>query len=434
MVRRFPSWRDFVDEALFAPEWGYYSTGAVRFAEGGHYETYPTALSPCFGEMVARYAFRRWGELGEPEDFTIAEIGAGNGQLAVDTWLSLTHPRRSSPRWKRFATAARYRVIERSPALRQRQQQQLGPLSAQVEWLDEPATSSELSPIGDHGLVVANEVLDCLSQHKLAWHPEGGVGVVFVIPRRNGQEIPHRQLGRAIRKARNVFEARLEFEEVVVPLQEVPALQAWLAVHASKLRLRPGGPASFVCPEMEPLFSSTSRLFRNADALWIDYGASAETLRRLPESRRVVAGPPRSGRSVFDSPGADDITFLVDFTAARKAAEAAGWQVMFEGPQGELARLGEVDLDTRDQERILSHRVMQWMLAVVGVSPEAHWRASGLSWNRRAARGGRLQRDVVASVDEFLGRRKSPFRLLLLRQGKGTAQGSRRVGRQDGAG
>ena len=48
------SYSEFVDLALFDPTWGYYSTGGVRFGEGGHYDTYPLALSPLFGRMVAR--------------------------------------------------------------------------------------------------------------------------------------------------------------------------------------------------------------------------------------------------------------------------------------------------------------------------------------------------------------------------------------------
>ena len=60
IVRLFPSYRDFVDAALFAPGYGYYSSGTVRFGGGGHYDTYPLALSPLFGRMLAEYAYRRW--------------------------------------------------------------------------------------------------------------------------------------------------------------------------------------------------------------------------------------------------------------------------------------------------------------------------------------------------------------------------------------
>jgi len=64
--RRFPSFCDFVDDALFHPRWGYYSSGHVRFGTGGHYDTYPLALSPLFGRMVAEYAVGAWRRAGSP--------------------------------------------------------------------------------------------------------------------------------------------------------------------------------------------------------------------------------------------------------------------------------------------------------------------------------------------------------------------------------
>ena len=115
-----PSYRDFVDDALFHPRWGYYSTGAVRFGEGGHYDTFPTALSPLFGEMVAAVARRAWIAAGRPRTFEVCEVGAGNGQLCCDV-VATVAMRADDPAWRAFARAFRYRVIERSPALVARQ-------------------------------------------------------------------------------------------------------------------------------------------------------------------------------------------------------------------------------------------------------------------------------------------------------------------------
>ena len=72
IIRRFPSFCDFVDDALFHPRWGYYSTGGVRFGTGGHFDTYPLALSPLFGRMVAEYAFKLWHRRGHAAAFEIS--------------------------------------------------------------------------------------------------------------------------------------------------------------------------------------------------------------------------------------------------------------------------------------------------------------------------------------------------------------------------
>src|SRR5215470_10457152 len=114
-ARTLPSYRDFVDDALFHPRWGYYSTGAVRFGEGGHYDTFPTALSPLFGAMIAGVARRRWVRCGRPRLFEVAT-------------------RAREPGGRTFARAFRYRVIERSPPLVARQREKLGTVARSVMW------------------------------------------------------------------------------------------------------------------------------------------------------------------------------------------------------------------------------------------------------------------------------------------------------------
>jgi SAM-dependent MidA family methyltransferase len=222
-LRALPSFRDFVDDALFHPAWGYYSTGRVRFGEGGHYDTFPTALSPLFGRMVAGAARRLWERTGRRRAFEVCELGAGNGQLCLDTVATVaTHA--AHPAWRAFARAFRYRVIERSPALVARQRATLGPLAAQVTW-----TRADLSrrapaalPLGGAGLVVANEVLDCLAHHKIVRGPGGAARVVFVVPTLDGRAIPRRRLGRLLADRG----AGLQYREVALPLDAVRGLRA----------------------------------------------------------------------------------------------------------------------------------------------------------------------------------------------------------------
>src|SRR5499425_1882398 len=98
-ARRLLSFADFVDDALFHPGWGYYATGGVRFGTGGHYDTYPLALSPLFGRMVAQYAFRVWRTSRRPPGFEICELGAGNGQLCLDVLLWVLERGRHDRDW-----------------------------------------------------------------------------------------------------------------------------------------------------------------------------------------------------------------------------------------------------------------------------------------------------------------------------------------------
>src|SRR5580704_11806119 len=54
----FPSFYDYLDTVLFHPTAGYYSSGRVDFSQ--HYRTFPIALAPSFGNMVAEQMFRMW--------------------------------------------------------------------------------------------------------------------------------------------------------------------------------------------------------------------------------------------------------------------------------------------------------------------------------------------------------------------------------------
>src|SRR5438477_13187661 len=54
----FPSFYDYLDTVLFHPTAGYYSSGRVDFFS--HYRTFPSALSPSFGQMIAEQMFQTW--------------------------------------------------------------------------------------------------------------------------------------------------------------------------------------------------------------------------------------------------------------------------------------------------------------------------------------------------------------------------------------
>jgi len=413
-ARAFPSYRDFVDDALFHPRWGYYSTGVVRFGEGGHYDTFPTALSPLFGRMVAGAARRAWVRAGRPSAFEVCELGAGNGQLCLDT-VATVATRAADPAWRAFASAFRYRVIERSAALVARQREKLGLLAARVMW-----TRTDLSRrarslrLGRHGLVVANEVLDCLAHHKIVRGRDGVARVVFVVPTRRGRPLDRRALARGLARGEN----GIRYREIALPLAAVPGLTAFLARHCPERLFMPRAcPPYFACPAMPALVRAGGRLYDHAETLWIDYGSLRPFHLRAPEHRRVFAGPPRSRRSVYDAPGRDDITFMVDFTVVARAARDAGLTCTYYGGQRRLAEAGGVRLGPADVERIAQARAAGWLLAFVGVGPERAWRRGGLTWSRHGARGGALRAGIARDVEEFLGRRSTRFRMLATSSG-----------------
>ncbi|MGC8894570.1 MAG: SAM-dependent methyltransferase, partial [candidate division WOR-3 bacterium] len=101
----------FVEEALYHPENGYYSTGKPFKGDGDFY-TGPS-LHPVFGWTLARFLVSR----GIPGP--ILEIGPGKGFLASDIldYLSSRHPNIYQDTY--------YLILEKSHSLRAQQEKLL---------------------------------------------------------------------------------------------------------------------------------------------------------------------------------------------------------------------------------------------------------------------------------------------------------------------
>jgi SAM-dependent MidA family methyltransferase len=136
-----------MEQVLYHPQHGYYSSGGCAIGRRGDYFT-NVSVGPLFGQlMVAQFA-EIWEELGKINDFVIVEQGAHDGQFARDVLQS------SQERTPEFFEASRYRIIEPFPILRERQSQTLEPFRDKIEW------RNSLEPfIGVH---FSNELLDAL--------------------------------------------------------------------------------------------------------------------------------------------------------------------------------------------------------------------------------------------------------------------------------
>jgi SAM-dependent MidA family methyltransferase len=419
---RLFSFHDFVEAALFHPRWGYYASGAVRFGDGGHFDTFPLALSPYFGLMVAARAKRVWRAFGSPPRFEICEIGAGNGQLCLDVLSAAELRARRDDAWRRFASALRYRIVEKSAALRRRQAALLGPVATRVTW-DAIELSRGAPPAARAraGLVVVNEVLDCLAHHKVVLGARGDFRVAFVGATRPGSAslLPWPELSAALARGE-----RLRFKEILLPVDTVPRLRKFLDRHYGDVVHRLQGTRRhwtyYACPATEAFVASLGALYRRSEILLVDYGGDRHYHLHTPAAARISAGRPEERSATpYRAPGRDDITFLVDFSVAMNAARAAGLEVRFFGPQGKLASLSGVRLGESAAATIVRHRALAWLLALAGVGPERRQRAAALSWTCPPGRRRRrtLAQEAHDAIEEFLGRRASAFHLLVLRRG-----------------
>jgi SAM-dependent MidA family methyltransferase len=72
---------DYMNLALYHPQFGYYSAGATRVGWGGDFFT-SAHLHPLFGACIARQLMQMWEALKCPAPFVVLEEGAGQGLLA----------------------------------------------------------------------------------------------------------------------------------------------------------------------------------------------------------------------------------------------------------------------------------------------------------------------------------------------------------------
>ena len=137
----------FMEQALYHPEHGYYSSGRCAIGRKGDYFT-NVSVGPLFGQLMTAQFAEIWEQLGKIDDFVIVEQGAHDGQFARDV---LQFAQLRAPE---FFEALDYRIIERFPILRERQSQMLEPFRNKIEW------RNSLEPFT--GVHFSNELLDAM--------------------------------------------------------------------------------------------------------------------------------------------------------------------------------------------------------------------------------------------------------------------------------
>ncbi|BAZ51426.1 hypothetical protein NIES4103_40750 [Nostoc sp. NIES-4103] len=145
---------EYMDMVLYHPEHGYYSSNAVKigFKDSDFFTS--SNLGADFGELLAEQFVQMWDILGQPSYFSLVEMGAGQGLLALHI---LNYHQQHHPD---FFAALEYVIVEKSPALKQEQQQRLQDFP--VRWCSlEEIPSNEIT-----GCFFSNELVDALPVHQ----------------------------------------------------------------------------------------------------------------------------------------------------------------------------------------------------------------------------------------------------------------------------
>jgi SAM-dependent MidA family methyltransferase len=275
------SFADYMQLVLYAPGLGYYTGGAAKFGAAGDFVTAPL-LGPLFAQTLARQVAGLLPQAGP----NLLEFGAGGGELAGDLLAEL----------ERLGCAIEsYSILEPGAELADRQRAaiaRLAPGSAgKVTWLDR-------LPENFHGVMVANEVVDAMPVHAIAWREEG------------------------------IFERGVTLEEGKLAWSERPSAGDILA--AARAIAVPAPYEGEIALDAQGWVASVAESLAQGALLVIDYGFPG----------REFFHPQRSGGTLmchyrhfahddpFLYPGLQDITAHVDFSALASAGTAAGLDLL----------------------------------------------------------------------------------------------------------
>src|SRR3954470_18244877 len=136
----------FMEQALYHPHFGYYSSGRCQIGRKGDYFT-NVSVGPLFGKILAAQFAEMWKVLGRPDDFTIVEQGAHHGDFAKDVLMALTD----------LPATIHYRIVEPFPILQARQEETLNAFSERVTWCNSLTNLESFS-----GVHFSNELLDAM--------------------------------------------------------------------------------------------------------------------------------------------------------------------------------------------------------------------------------------------------------------------------------
>jgi SAM-dependent MidA family methyltransferase len=152
----------FMQQALYHPEHGYYSSGRCAIGRKGDYFT-NVSVGPLFGQLLASQFSEIWERLGKVNDFVIVEQGAHDGQFALDVLEFVQN------RLPEFFNALHYRILEPFPILEEQQRRRLEAFGDKVKWSDSPEPFT--------GVHFSNELLDAMPVRLIRGGTEKLVGL-----------------------------------------------------------------------------------------------------------------------------------------------------------------------------------------------------------------------------------------------------------------
>jgi SAM-dependent MidA family methyltransferase len=266
---------EYMEACLYHPQHGYY-TKSNQQPRRDYFTSVDAA--PLFGRLLARQFHQMWIQLGSPHPFTLVEAGAGTGALAGQI-LDFTAD--SLPE---FYAVLSYVAVERSAGRCAIHRQALAAHLARGKALSAPQMPSTVAT----GCIFSNELFDAMPVHRVTV-VSGELREVFV--------------GLSGSRFCDVLGA-----------PSSPKLAEYLAGQGITLA---EDQHAEICLEASSWIEGAAKSLERGFVLTIDYGHEASELYddRHMRGTLLAYSRHRASEDYFRSPGEQDLTAHVNFTA-----------------------------------------------------------------------------------------------------------------------
>lgn len=261
------SFADYMQMALYTPDYGYYTGGAQKFGRDGDFITAPV-LTPLFGQTLAH----QLDVLLPQTAGNIYEFGAGTGHLAASV-LPALHSQYFQ----------HYYIIELSAELAQRQREYI-----QTHAPDQIHKVTHLTQLPEQfdGILIGNEVLDAMP-----------VPVY-------------------LRQTNQITEMGVSWLDNQFVWQDKPATSAVIQQVMETFPDTAEPYQSELHPQQYAFVATLAQKLKRGAMIWIDYGFDAAQYYHVQRRQGTLIGHYRhhTVHDPFFYPGLTDLTAHVNFT------------------------------------------------------------------------------------------------------------------------
>ncbi|MBG9548588.1 class I SAM-dependent methyltransferase [Cytobacillus firmus] len=285
------SYADYIQQALYHSEYGYYMKDAEKIGPGGDFIT-TSNVSDIYGRTISKWFHQMAGKYKLP--FHVCEIGGGNGRFAkafLDEWNLNADER------------IHYYIFETSPYHRKLQKEQIV-FSEHIRQID---SWNEIAPFC--GLIFSNELFDALPVH--------------VVEKVNDQ----------------LHEIMVTIKDGKLAETAVPLTNRDISLFLEESGLSLSNGQRIEIPlQMEQMIKSISAVLDKGFVLTADYGYTDEEWQEPMRRDGSLRGYYRHSliNNVLEHPGEMDITSHIHFDSLIRLGEKEGLNFHFMMRQDEF--------------------------------------------------------------------------------------------------